>query len=170
MMLDIITHPNPSILQQECTPVVSDTLKEVKTQEWFQAMIATMHYSNGIGIAGPQVGVLTQACIIGNEAFTKKISVRKGSISLTEDLVLVNPTWHRLNRRTAWDTEGCLSIPKTFGKVKRSTVIRVECLDRFGNELVFDAHQFFARVIQHEIDHLHGVLFIEKAKDIYDID
>ena len=82
----------------------------------------------------------------------------------------MNPVWTKTSIRKDWDTEGCLSVPKTYGKVKRYKHIMVKALDKDGNELNFEAHNFFARVIQHEVDHLDGILFIDKAKDIYEID
>jgi peptide deformylase len=67
-------------------------------------------------------------------------------------------------------TDCVLSVPGKFGKVKRFTNIHVDALDRHGNPLSFEAKHFFARVIQHEVDHLNGILFIDKATDIYDVD
>ncbi len=170
MILPIIKHPEPSILQQPCSVVSLDMIKKEETKELMLSMIDTMHHAEGVGIAAPQVGTTNQLCIIGKSSFPMHISVLKGNISHNRDLLLINPTWTKRSRKTAWDTEGCLSIPKVYGKVKRYTDITVQALDIHGNELLFVASQFFARVIQHEVDHLQGVLFIEKAKDLYEVD
>ncbi len=136
-------------------------------QDFIQNLIDSMYAAEGIGIASSQVGKNIRVCIIGKEAVPKIISTRDGSITTGHDLVLVNPTCERISKKTDRDTEGCLSVPYTFGKVKRSKDIAVHAMDRNGKPLVFEAHNFFARVIQHEIDHLNGILFVDKATDIY---
>ena len=123
-------------------------------------MIPTMYGDDGIGLAAPQVANNIRICIIGKQA----------DKSLGSDLVLVNPVWTKNNKKTNIDDEGCLSVPGKFGKVKRYTDIHVDAWDRHGNPLSFDAKQFFARVVQHEVDHLDGILFIDKATDIYEVD
>lgn len=155
--MNIVLHPNP-ILTTPSADLSVDLLHSDDIQQMIREMIPTMYAAQGIGLAAPQIGKNLRVCIIGKDA----------DESLTDDLVLVNPTWERLSRKHSTDTEGCLSIPKVFGKVKRWKDIHVEALDRDGNPLSFDAHDFFARVIQHEVDHLDGVLFIDKAKGIHE--
>jgi len=131
-------------------------LASKKIQDLIDAMIPAMYESDGIGLAAPQVGHNIRVCVIGKESDKK----------LEEDLVLVNPVWEKTSRKKNVDVEGCLSVPKTFGKVKRYTNIHVIAMDRTGQEISFEAKKFFARVIQHESDHLDGILFVDKAKDI----
>lgn len=167
MILPIITHPHPSILQQHTDVVDVSILKDTETIAFLSSLCDTMHQAKGIGIAAPQVGTLQQMCVIHKDAIPQHITSEKGVIDPTKDLLLINPSWKKVSYKHNWDTEGCLSIPKVYGKVKRSTHIEVEAIDLQGNILSFRASHFFARVIQHEVDHLHGILFIEKAKDIY---
>ncbi|HAZ28635.1 MAG TPA: peptide deformylase [Candidatus Magasanikbacteria bacterium] len=166
--LPIITLPNPKLRNPSAT-VDPAALRTKTIQTLIADMIPTMYVSDGIGIAAPQVGHNVQICVVGKAALPKGKYAIDG-IDPSQDLVLVNPTWEKTSRKTSWDTEGCLSVPKTYGKVKRFLHITVEALGRDGRTLSFDASHFFARVIQHEVDHLNGILFIDKAKDIYTVD
>ena len=165
-MLEVITIPTPS-LKEPSTEVNPGFLMSADTQHFIQQLIATMYTDDGIGIAAPQVGNNIRICIIGKEAIKFD---KKSTLDQNQDLVLINPVWTKTSIRKEWDTEGCLSVPKTYGKVKRYKNIKVKALDLNGNEINFEAHNFFARVIQHEIDHLDGVLFIDKAKDTYQVE
>ncbi|MBU0596775.1 peptide deformylase [Patescibacteria group bacterium] len=153
-MLNIITEPN-EILRKRSLEIDRDFLLKSVTQEFIKKMIPTMYDTDGIGLAAPQVGQNIRICVVGKEAVGDK------------DLILINPTWEKTSRRKFVDVEGCLSVPHTYGKVKRWRNIHVEALDEKGNKLSFPASNFFARVIQHEIDHLDGILFIDKAKGLY---
>lgn len=159
MTLKIITIPDPS-LREPSEELTSENLSLPEIQTFIDEMIPTMYSADGIGLAAPQVAKNIRVCVIGKEAVPNK----------TSDLVLINPVWNKNRRKTVTDYEGCLSVPKKFGKVKRYVDIHVEALDRLGKKLSFDAKDFFARVIQHETDHLNGVLFIDKATDIYEAD
>lgn len=159
MILKIVTIPTPS-LRDPSKEVTRDFIILPETQQFIQDLVTTMYADDGIGIASPQVGNNIRICIIGREATPDK----------KHDLVLINPVWMKTSRRTDWDVEGCLSVPKTYGKVKRYTHIQVNALDTKGNPISFEAKKFFARVIQHEVDHLDGILFIDKAKDTYTVE
>ena len=118
-----------------------------------------MHVYQGIGLAAPQVDKNVRICVIGKEA----------DKSLADDLVLVNPEIEILNRKKNVDNEGCLSVPNTFGQVKRAGQIRVRAWSQAGQPIEFMAKNLFARVIQHELDHLNGILFIDRATDVYEV-
>ncbi|KKQ41177.1 MAG: Peptide deformylase [Candidatus Magasanikbacteria bacterium GW2011_GWA2_37_8] len=156
-MLKIITLPTKS-LRERSKEIEVSFLKTATAKKLIKEMVPIMYAADGIGLAAPQVNHNIRLCVIGKEATPNK----------KQDLILVNPEWEKLSRKTAWDTEGCLSVPKLFGKVKRYTKIKVQALDESGKTLNFVAQDFFARVIQHEVDHLNGILFIDKAKDIFE--
>lgn len=164
-MLPILALPTES-LRQRSAEVERSVLLSDDVQRLIDEMIPTMYEGDGIGLAAPQVGQGIQIFTVGKEAL-KKYNVIEGIIDSGNDLVIVNPQWRKLSRKTGWDTEGCLSVPKTFGKVKRYRDIHVDAIDRQGRALSFDAHDYFARVVQHEVDHLNGILFIDKAKGVY---
>ncbi|MDH4321000.1 MAG: peptide deformylase [Desulfobulbaceae bacterium] len=146
-LLKILTYPNP-ILRQQATPVTTfdDELKALVAD-----MAETMYDAPGVGLAANQVGVLKQIVVIditGSDAKEKDL------------IVLINP---RITNGEGEETdeEGCLSVVEYTAKVKRFTKIQVEAQDIDGKPLNFTAEDFYARVIQHEVDHLNGHLFID---------
>jgi len=164
-MLKIVTLPNPK-LRERSTEIDRDFLLSKEIQELISEMISKMYNSDGIGLAAPQVGHNIRLCIISKDA----LKLDKKNILPTEfDLVLINPVWQKTSRKTNIDEEGCLSVPGLLGKVKRHSDIEVEAWNEKGEKIKFSAHNYFARVIQHEVDHLDGVLFVDKAKDVREI-
>ncbi len=156
-MLDIIKVPTIS-LREVSKEISREFLLEKDIQQFISEMIPTMYADDGIGLAAPQVAQNIRICVIGKGADS----------SLDEDLILVNPVWTPMSRKRNTDIEGCLSVPNIFGKVKRYTHIKVNSWNRQGDILEFLASNFFARVIQHEVDHLNGILFIDKATGMYE--
>jgi peptide deformylase len=128
-------------------------VKEVneKTNQLIDNMFETMYEEDGVGLAAPQVGML------------KRIAV----VDIREDnpIVLINPKIIEEEGKAIME-EGCLSIPNRTGDVIRSRRIKVRSLDKEGNEVEFEAEGFEARAIQHEMDHLDGVLFIDKMVEL----
>ncbi|NLD47351.1 MAG: peptide deformylase [Clostridiaceae bacterium] len=109
-------------------------------------MVETMHSSNGVGLAAPQVGILKRVIVV---------DVGEGIIKL------INPEIVALEGEQL-DSEGCLSIPGIAGEVKRPEKVRVKALDETGNNIVLEGEGLLARAFCHEIDHLDGILFIDK--------
>ncbi len=158
-MLEIVKLPTPSL--RECsTKIERKVLLSAEIQKLIKDIVPTMHNDDGIGLAAPQVGKNIRLCVVGKEATPEKKA----------DLILINPEWIKTNRKKVTNIEGCLSVPKTYGKVKRYRDIEVKSWNEKGEIMEFDAHDFFARVIQHEVDHLDGILFIDKAKDVYTVE
>ena len=111
-------------------------------------MAETMYHANGVGLAAVQVGVLKRFVVI---------DVGEGLIKL------VNPQILETEGEVV-DIEGCLSLPGTRENVKRPSKVKVKALDMEGKETVIEGSDFFARALCHEIDHLDGILFIDKAE------
>lgn len=111
-------------------------------------MFETMYAEDGVGLAGPQVGILKRVAVI---------DIREGN-----KIILINPEIIEKDGKAVME-EGCLSIPGRTGDVVRAENIKVRSLNRKGEEIVFEAEGFEARAIQHEIDHLDGVLFVDKV-------
>lgn len=127
-------------------------------QQLVTNMFDSMHADNGIGLSAPQVGVLKQV-IIGEY---------NGSKTSVPRMVLINPEITWTSKKEVKDEEGCLSFPNLYGMVKRPERIRYKGLDENGNMIEGKAVDLHARVIQHEMDHLNGVLFIDKIDgDLY---
>lgn len=155
MIYPIITDPNP-ILHTRSADIDPASILTPEMQMFVLDMIETMYVEDGVGLAAVQVGKSLQLCVIAKDfAMGKK-----------KDLCLINPSWTKLSIKKNWDEEGCLSVPGVYGKVQRYSHIKVKALNEKGEPLEFEAKDFFARVIQHECDHLNGTLFIEKAKDL----
>ncbi|MFH1790067.1 MAG: peptide deformylase [bacterium] len=158
MTLEIIKYEDP-ILRQKCPEFEIKKISNPQIKKIIKDMIDSMYINEGAGIAAPQIGLLTRICVVSKNHTEKQ----------EDDLVLINPVWKRKGFRTEIADEGCLSVPKKYGAVKRYKKITVSSLDRNGKQIKFVATNFFARVIQHEIDHLNGILFIDKAKNIREI-
>lgn len=156
MIYDIVFDPNP-ILHNRAEDVDPTTITSRDMQKFLKDMVETMYVKDGVGLAAVQVGKAIQVCTILKNYNT---------LNPHEDLCLINPTWKKLSTHTNTDEEGCLSLPGMYGKVKRYTKILVTAYDKKGNKIEFIAEDFFARIIQHEFDHLDGHLYAEKAKNL----
>ena len=143
-ILDIRVLGDP-ILRQETKPVaeITDDLRRL-----IDDMFATMHRARGIGLAAPQVGRSERVAVV---------DVEGGQ----QPLVLVNPEIVSTSPDTDKSEEGCLSIPDVYGDVVRPARVTVRALDRDGQPFEIEADGLLARCMQHEIDHLHGKLFID---------
>lgn len=157
MTYDIVFDP-ADILHERATDIDPKTITSREIQKFIKDMIETMYVKDGVGLAAVQVGKSLQLCTIVKQY---------NDLKPHEDLCLINPSWTKVTTHQEWDEEGCLSVPGWYGKIKRYTKIHVKALDKKGQPLDFIAEDFFARIIQHEVDHLNGHLYVEKAKDIH---
>lgn len=121
----------------------------------------TLHAHGGIGLAAPQIGVGYRIAIIEIE----NIQTRYGEVEYTPFDVYINPLISCIEEGEAGYWEGCLSVPGMMGFVERPQHIRIDYLDRSGNACQKEVHGFLATVFQHEIDHLDGVLYVDRIKD-----
>ena len=150
---------NP-VLREKTKPLTMEEIKSPEFQHLIDNMIDTMREYDGVGLAGPQVHELKRLTVI--EMVENPRYPKKGEIPLT---VLINPVITPLTQNKELGWEGCLSIPDLRGKVPRFTKIQVQALDRNGKELKFKADGFLSVVVQHENDHLDGVLFLDRMED-----
>ncbi len=143
---DIILYPD-DVLQKECEPVdeIDDSIRELVDD-----MIETMYHARGIGLAAPQIGVLKRITVIDPTAGEEEDNLH----------VFINPEIIEAEGRITWE-EGCLSIPGVYENVDRAARIKVRALDRNGDPFEIEASDLLSVCIQHEIDHLDGVLFLE---------
>lgn len=144
-------HP---VLRKPARPVELFEISGTVLQQLIDDMFETMHEYQGIGLAAPQVHESVRLFVAG-------IDDSEGGMP---PVVMVNPEISLIGDSTKDDWEGCLSIPDIRGRVSRTTDIRVRWLDRDGREQSMTASGFAARVIQHETDHLDGVLFLDRMK------
>ena len=151
-------HP---VLRKVAEPVAVKQITSPDTQRLIDDMVETMREYNGAGLAAPQVHTLQQICVIevnGNPRYPDA-----PAIPLT---VLVNPVVTPITEEMEDGWEGCLSVPDMRGSVPRYTAVRLECLDREGGRVDLVAKDFFARVIQHETDHLNGIVYVDRMRDL----
>jgi peptide deformylase len=134
------------VLRQRAEPVAT---VDAEVRQLVEDLFDTMYASKGVGLAANQVGVARRVAVV---------DVGKES---PEPLVMVNPVIVDRGEATEIEEEGCLSIPEIFGDVERPASIVVEALDRDGTRYRLEATGYQARAIQHEIDHLDGVLFLD---------
>ena len=149
-------HP---VLRMKASPVDPDKIRTPAVQRFIDDMIDTMHEYDGAGLAANQVHTPAQIAVI--EVTSNPRYPEAPSIPLT---VVINPVVTPLTKEMEDDWEGCLSVPDMRGRVPRYTEVRLQCLDREGQTIDVVAKEFFARVIQHETDHLDGVLFLDRMK------
>lgn len=154
---EIITIPNP-ILRRKAHPVSNfDDALQVLIDD----MVETMRLAPGVGLAAPQVGVSQRVIVVEyttneeDEAAPKKL------------YTLVNPEITVIGAETEIGMEGCLSLPGLLGEVDRALQISVKALNRHGRPVRIKARDWLARIFQHEVDHLDGVVFTDKAEKIW---
>lgn len=143
--MKIVTHPNP-ILEKKCKDV---TVFDDKLAKLLDNMYDTMVEADGVGLAAPQVGIDKRIAIV-------EIDPEDGVFELINPEIIES-------KGTDVDVEGCLSFPGLYGEVERGYVVTVRAQQRDGQEYILQAEDFLARALQHEIDHLNGILFTSKV-------
>jgi len=148
---------NP-VLRERAQDVPHDRFGTRFLRDLGRDLLRTMFEDNGAGLAAPQVGssVRVFAYYIPGEGDRDQVAPR----------VLVNPVLTLVGEPTELGWEGCLSVPGLRGMVPRHPTVKVSAFDTDGNELTFEAEGFHARVIQHEYDHLDGVIFLDRMTDM----
>ena len=141
----IVTVGDP-VLTKKCRPV---TKFDERLATLLDDMIETMHDANGVGLAGPQVGVLRRVVVVDTGE---------------EDLELVNPEIVETGEETQTGLEGCLSLPGEYGIVTRPNFVVVRAQDRTGEWYEYEGEELIARCFCHEIDHLDGHMYTEFAE------
>lgn len=157
--LEIIRMGHP-ILRQVAEPVPRSMLGTPKLRSFGQALISTMQAAEGVGLAAPQVAK-------GWRCFAYYVpSDEEEGVTEMAPQVLINPTIKPVGSELEVGWEGCLSIPSIRGEVPRHVTLEVSALDMEGRPLLFLADGFHARVIQHEYDHLDGILFLDRMESM----
>ncbi len=128
-------------------------LKELKTEAFktlLDDMVETMYHANGVGIAAPQIGVSSRIFI---------------AESAQGPIALINPVFTKKSWKLMNGEEGCLSVPGQYDKLRRHKTVTIEALTASGEKVSFIAENFFARILQHEMDHLDGYLYVDRVKE-----
>lgn len=158
----VVTEENntkiPTVLVTKCE-VVTAVASEIK--QLCKDLIETANSSPipAAGLSAPQVGVSKRVCLVKKFKFDPS----NPNVELVRDYILINPEITNESKSANIEWEGCLSIPELYGRVQRADKISVVALNENGEKIKLKAHGYFARVIQHEVDHLNGILFSSKV-------
>ena len=155
-----VTRLGHPVLRKRTEAIPVKKLKTPAMQKFIDDMVETMQEYDGVGLAADQVFSSKQVAVL--EVGDNPRYPNKAKVPLT---VLVNPKITPVSADMEEDWEGCLSIPDLRGCVPRYKAIRVQALDRHGKRLDFLAKNFHARVIQHEVDHLNGKVYLDRMRD-----
>ena len=158
----------PKVVQLENKVIRSkaknvSSVNDPKVQEVIRSLISVMRERNLVGLAAPQIG-------IGKRIFVTEVrttTYRKNIAQPDELRIFVNPKMRSHSRNIVTEYEGCGSVAEAmlFGPVKRLYMVEVEALNEMGEAFLFQANGFLARIIQHEMDHLDGIVFLDKVTD-----
>ncbi len=147
------------------TDITSPRIKKILTD----MKTALDSQSDGVAIAAPQIGVPLRIFLVSG-AVLDMIKYEKNELDRTvPDMVFINPTIDKLSKTTEWMDEGCLSVRYLYGKVKRATKATVTAYDEHGKKFTRGGSGILAQIFQHETDHLDGILFIDKAKEVEEL-
>jgi peptide deformylase len=154
------------VLRQKARQLSPDEILDRSTQELIESMRETMHDAPGVGLAAPQVGFPFQLVVIEDQAdFIQKLPASQVAERERRPVpfhVLINPKLALLSVETAEFFEGCLSLAGFTAVVPRAKQVRVECLNERAEAVTIEATGWYARILQHEIDHLGGVLYVDR--------
>ncbi len=154
------------VLRQAARVLTPGEIRGTEIQQLIQHMRETMNDAPGVGLAAPQVGMALQLAVIEDKqeyftALTPEQLVERERRPLPFH-VIINPVLHLQSPVSVEAFEGCLSVPGHTAIVPRALRVRVECLDETGTPQVIEASGWYARILQHEIDHLRGILYVDR--------
>lgn len=153
-LLEILTYPNPVLAQK--SKDVEEVTEEIRTL--VDDMIETMYDADGVGLAAPQIGILKRIIVLDCSA---RYDEDGNEIDEREPFAIINPVITKKEGKIIWE-EGCLSVPEYSEEVERAAEVTVTGLDPDGEPIEIEADGLFSVCLQHEIDHLDGILFVDR--------
>ncbi len=157
-ILDIVIFPEPTLRLKAKQVTKFDTELQTLVDDMFD----TMRAAPGVGLAAPQIGESLRLVVV-------EYTEDEDENATPKKYVLVNPEIIKRSEEMVADVEGCLSLPGLAGKVERHQAVTVKAKNRFGKPLKIEAEGWLARIFQHEIDHLDGVLYIDRAEEVFEL-
>ncbi|KTD38594.1 polypeptide deformylase [Legionella nautarum] len=157
---NIILLGNP-LLRQIAQPIANEEFGTPELKQMEQVLFEMLEAENGLGLAAPQIGISKRALVFGMDKHP--VHTHLPAIPFT---ILFNPSYEPLSEECAEDYEGCLSVGTLRGKVSRYKHIRYRGYNANGNLIEREAYDLHARVLQHEYDHLDGVIFLDKVTNV----
>jgi peptide deformylase len=159
-ILVIDTKEGKKALRLRTKPFDFSSMNRRALETLLRKMRAVMREAGGIGLSANQIG-------LDMRLFVAELPDEKGGQKF---YAIFNPSLEKVSEETAVVEEGCLSVPRTYGEVRRPARVTVKGYDKSGKPIKIKAWGLLARVIQHEVDHLNGVLFVDKAKQLYKVE
>jgi peptide deformylase len=150
------------VLRQRAQALTVETIRSRETQQLIESMRETMHDAPGVGLAAPQIGLPLQLAVIEDPADAPPQVLKERERKPVDFHVVVNPVITLEPGDDVEFFEGCLSVAGSTAVIARARRVRVDCLDHKGNARTIKASGWYARILQHEIDHLYGTLYLDR--------
>jgi peptide deformylase len=169
-MIEILDRDNP-ILRKIAKEVSPEKITSPEIQKVISDMrIALKSQDDGVAIAAPQIGASVRIFVISGRALSLSQKNKVENVDqISEDLVFINPQILRLSKKKKKMEEGCLSVRWLYGQVERSEKVQIKAYNEKGESLERGSSGLIAQIFQHEIDHLDGILFTDKAENLEEI-
>lgn len=161
-MLTLISK-NDSRLRQPSQPVNKEEFGSQQLKNWLDDFYKILNAADdGIALAAPQAGIFKRIFIVSEK-------INNDRKTKLKNLIFINPLIIRSSKKKIWLEEGCLSVRDIYGSIQRCEKVTVEAHNTRGEKFVYHGSGLLAQIFQHEIDHLNGVLFIDKAVNLHEI-
>lgn len=159
-----IVGTNAAVLRKKAQEVPLEDISTEKIRTVLKNMSEALAGEyDGVALAAPQINTSLRIFVVSQKVFAP-------DDELQEDMVFINPVIKKMSKEKEAMEEGCLSVRYKYGEVKRSTKVTVQAYDKEGKLFTYNATGLLAQIFQHETDHLDGILFTDKAKNVRDID
>lgn len=170
----LIVQSEDKVLRKISKDIPISSITKTKIQSILYNMNTALNSQfDGVAIAAPQIGISLRIFIVSakifDENFIRGELTENRKIVKKPNLVFINPIFKKISRDKKLMTEGCLSVRPLYGKVRRATRATVGAYNEFGKKFEMEGSGLLAHIFQHEIDHLDGILFTDKAKDLQEI-
>lgn len=175
-MVTIVQNGN-EVLRKISKEVPLDTITKPKIKKILDEMIEALHsQDDGVAIAAPQIGESLRIFIVSGRIFDEDF-IRGQNSTIKDissknrhpDLIFINPIIKKMSKDKKLMSEGCLSVRPLYGKVRRATKAQIEAYNEKGEKITMNGTGLLAHIFQHETDHLDGILFIDKAKNLQEV-
>jgi len=172
-----IVQNGDKVLRKISKEVPISSITKPKIQQVLVNMSEALHSQNdGVAIAAPQIGESLRIFLVSGRIFDEDFIRGQGSTegnsykkNRKDDMVFINPIFKKISKDKKLMSEGCLSVRPIYGKVRRATKATVEAYNEKGDKFIMEGTGLLAHIFQHETDHLDGILFIDKAKDLQEV-
>lgn len=175
-MITIVQSEDP-VLRKKALEVPVADIDKPKIKKVISDMTTALNsQDDGVAIAAPQIGVSLRIFVVSGKIFDEDFIRGKGSTqgssymkTRSQNMVFINPVLKKMSKDRKLLSEGCLSVRPIYGKVRRATRATVEAYNEKGEKITKSGSGLLAHIFQHETDHLDGILFIDKAKDMHEV-